>query len=218
MLESVRMVRGERQLGEYDYTPVNVKKLVLVTPRLAREEYGLAVDRPVFTADCDSQSLIYEVGKTVRVEGFFDPLDTGSVHDQKRIDKNISAMNSHPRVGIVYHQQPRWILDRWGQKEVASWVAVVEPTGTVIAKEDYFFEFNRITDELNVKEIRCFCAGCRSGPLKDGKAVNVYGNGFLFAVCNSDIHDKENGKHPEWFSPKVTFEIAENGEFLLKSD
>lgn len=212
LLEAQRVQRAEAIERE---EAICIKKLVLVTPEYAHR-LGLDVDRPVFTAENDSTHLIYEVGKTVKIEGFFDPLDTGAVHDSERIAEQVSMLRSHPRVGIGYHQEPARVADEWGKHEVSDWLAIVEPTGTVIEKEDYFFAFNRITDELRVKEIRAFCTGCRAGPLKEGLAIEVYGNGFIFACCTSNIHDAEDAKHPEWFSPRRTFEIAETGEVVIK--
>ena len=215
------MVRREREIGEQSI--VYIKRLELVTPQYAAE-LGLKVDKPVFTANTDSTPLIYNVGKTVKIEGFFDPLDTGTVHDnysgvvyhKNNIGEKISVISSHPRVGIGYHQRPAKHLDEWGNREVSSWMAVVEPTGQVVEHEDYLFNFNRITNELRVKEIRAFCTACKAGPLKEGKAIEVYRNGFIFAVCNSEIHDASIAQRPEWLSPKVTFELAETGEIVFK--
>lgn len=96
-----------------------IKKLDLVTPAYARENLGLLVNRPIFYSRFDSQPFSYEVGKKYRVEGFFDPEDTGETLNFREIGKikrqTYDVLTSRPRVGLAYQETVARVAEEFGQ-------------------------------------------------------------------------------------------------------
>lgn len=225
------MIQREREAGETG--TICLKRLDLITPNYATH-FGLVVDKPVFTSPNDSEPLIYQVGDTNKVAGFFEPLDTGSglAVEQTRTEQLggveivFGRVTPRPRVGIGYEEISTLAMvygnNHWSELKRANWVAVVEPMGRVSTEEDAALPFNRVTDELKVKEMLAFCEWCRREPLKEGLVLDLFGSGYLFAVCTDRHYKSTIGKlvelsraKPDRLSP-FYFKIEQSGEVVFK--
>lgn len=224
------MILREREAGEAE--TICLKRLDLITPSYAGRCFGLTVNKPVFTSPNDSEPLIYRIGDANKVAGFFEPLDTGSaliIEESKaklgEVEINFGRVTPKPRVGIGYEEISTLEMvygnNHWSDIKRANWVAVVEPLGRVSIEEDAVLPFNRVTDELKVKEMLAFCEWCRKEPLKEGLVLDLFGNGYLFAVCTDRHYKSTIGKllelsraKPDRLAPSY-FKIDQNGEVVF---
>lgn len=126
-------------------------------------------------------------------------------------------VHTRPKSGIGYQEFPIGVMAKLpAVMNYASWVAIVEPTGTVL-EYDYDFTFNRITDELKVRKILAFCDGCQDGSLNMGYITDVRGDGTLLSpVCRPTIHGEPFTENPYLLSPRMFFEIGRNNEVLIR--
>lgn len=226
------MIRGEREAGYKEGGIICVKRLSLITPAYARS-LGLTTDRPLFTSLNDSELFNYRVGDTYKISGFFEPADTGSGLTVKQattgpmgeVNVALSIVFPRPRVGIAYEEISSLSLiygnNHWSDIKRSNWIAVVEPMGRIFREDDDVLPFNRVTDELKVKEMKVCCEWCRKEIQKEGLVLELFGNGYLFAVC-TDRHYKNTIRNLVELTANARqtspfyFEIGLNNEVVFK--
>lgn len=223
------MIENPRELSSPERRTTCFKKLDLVTPALARK-LGLTVNKPVFVSSTDStydrKPFVYQGGITVKSSEEDLLIPDSNVTTHGLVDGNEGDFSyvtySRPRFGIGYDEARSDVTTNgcayWSNLRMGSWVGIVEPKGKVIKHNDRFFAYNRITDELTIREIRAFCCGCKDGPLNHGDIIEPYKNGHLFAVCSSDIHTQEREKNPEALIAEWHFRANLDGAIEIWTD
>lgn len=175
---------------------IGCKDLFLITPERA-QGLGLDTEEPVLTSFGDSSHHIYQVNEIIEASRF----DPRSRQSTKEIVRDFAVLYSKPRGGLGYFKAPAEVMTNrllwaevWSNIALRRWLAIVEPQGEIIKHADDLFTFDHITDRLKVLEIQVYCSDCQAGPLKEGRIMDIHGNGYLFAACDQKIsqgHDKE---------------------------
>lgn len=198
---------------------VCIKRLDLVRPDDARS-LGLVVDRPVFispTDSTDSKPLIYRVGHTIKASFLGETGDLSLTTYKGEVEADAAWVHSRPKSGMGYHEFPAEVMTRLPQVNYTGWVAVVEPVGRILEHQDKYFAFDRITDQLVVREILALCEVCRSGPLSIGFVADIREDGMLSPICGADIHNKYFVEDPSALSPNMLFEIGDDKQVILRA-